>query len=133
MEIPMNPWECRREFRRIPVSHDHTVRFRLRGKLHEGVRIANLSAGGCFAILVPESTITIREGTILVDFTLEHSELPSTSIVAKIVRVVNGLAEITENDIGLGILFLSTSARFTDSVESYVTAHEAMLEKAEIS
>jgi c-di-GMP-binding flagellar brake protein YcgR len=105
----------------------------LAGKVHERVRIANLSAGGCFAILVPESITTIREGTILVDFTLEHSELPSTPIAAKIVRVVNGLAEITENDIGLGILFLSTSTKFTESVDSYVAAQEAMLEKAEIS
>jgi c-di-GMP-binding flagellar brake protein YcgR len=122
----MNSWECRREFRRIPVSHDHTVQFRLGGELLERVRIANLSAGGCFAILVPEHFTQVREGTILTDFTLEHRELPSTPIAAKVVRVVNGLAEITENDIGLGILFLSTSTKYTEWVDSYVTAYEAM-------
>ncbi len=117
----MNPWECRREFRRVPVGRDHTVRFRLAGRSLERVRIANLSAGGCFAILAGEPPVHVYEGAILVDFTLEHGELPSMPISAKVVRVVKGLAEITEHDIGLGILFLSTSAKFTERVDDYVT------------
>src|ERR1035438_9971794 len=133
METHMNPWECVREFRRIPVSHDHTVRFRLGGKVLERVPIANLSAGGCFAILVREHFTNFREGTILVDFTLEHSDLPSTPITAKVVRVVKGLTEITENDIGLGILFLSTSAKFTEWVDSYVATYNTLTGKTRAS
>jgi c-di-GMP-binding flagellar brake protein YcgR len=109
------------------------VRFCLGGTALERVRIANLSAGGCFAILVPEYFAQVREGSILVDFSLEHYGLPSTPITAKVVRVVNGLTEITENDIGLGILFLSTSTKFTERVDSYVTAYDAMTGRARAS
>jgi c-di-GMP-binding flagellar brake protein YcgR len=118
----VDPLEQRR-YRRISVGRDHTVRFRFRGQNLDSLPITSLSASGCFVILPGEFAEKVREGLLLVNFVLEHEDLPSSPICAQIVRVVTCLAEISTEDVGLGLLFLSTSDRFTEQVDTYVSAY----------
>jgi hypothetical protein len=107
------------------VGRDHTIRFRLRGHELDQLPITNLSASGCFAILPGDLASHVREGLLLMNVVLEHDDLPQTPICAKIVRVVPGLTEFSNEDVGVGLLFLSTSNQFTEWVDAYVSAYYA--------
>lgn len=116
-------WEKVRKYRRISVGEDHRIQFTLGDLDFTDIRITNLSAEGCFALIQGLYKNRVRVGTILNSLTLEHPDLPSTPITARIARIVPGLTEVTENDIGLGVQFLSTSEQFTQWVDAYVLAH----------
>ena len=124
-EVPggARKWDQVRKYRRISVGPDHTIRFSLGSLELTDVRITNLSAEGCFAVVQGTLGGLLREGVLLKDLCLGHEDLPSTRVLAKVVRVVRGLAELTDFDIGLGIQFLSTSEQFTQWVDAYVMAH----------
>jgi len=119
----MNPKESRRQFRRIAVGQEHTVRFRLLGHEFQRLPITNLSASGCFVLLSGALADRIREGLLLMDFVFEHEDLPKTPVCAQIVRVVPSLPQVTENDLGVGLYFLSTSRQFLEWVDAYVSAY----------
>ncbi len=116
-------WDKVRKYRRVSVGPDHTVQFVLGSLELTNVRITNLSAEGCFAVVQEEYGNLLRENTHLGNFQFEHVDLPSTKITAKVVRVLRGLSEIGENDIGLGIQFLTSSQQFTEWVDAYVMAY----------
>jgi len=116
-------WDQLRKYRRVAVGSDHTVQFSLGSLELTNVRITNLSAEGCFALVQEEYGNLLREGNHLSNFQFEHADLPSTRITAKVVRVIRGLSEVGENDIGLGIHFLSSSQQFTEWVDAYVMAY----------
>jgi hypothetical protein len=115
-------WERMRLYRRAPVGPDHTVRFAVRGQPFNSVRITNLSAQGCFAVMEHKLAHHLDEGTVLFDFALEHPRLPSTTLTAKIVRAVRHLSEISDDDLGMGVMFLAPPPRFIERVDSYVAA-----------
>lgn len=116
------PWEALRQHRRASVGPEHTISFVMGGNSFASVRISNLSAMGCFAVLERHWGILLFEGAILHDFRLDHPDLPSTLISSKIVRFVKNLTEISEDDVGLGIQFLSPPPRFIQWVDAYVSA-----------
>jgi len=121
-------WEKIRKYRRISVGDEHTIQFTLGDLDFSSIRITNLSAEGCFALIQGLYKNRVRTGTILNNLSLEHPDLPSTPITARIARIVPDLAEVTENDIGLGVQFLSTSEQFTQWVDAYVLAHYGLEE-----
>lgn len=106
--------------RRLAVGPDHTVQFTLGPQRLSRIRITNLSAGGCFALIPAEYGDFARVGGILGDFQFEHEDLPATPFTAKIIRISRGLSEVSDCDTGLGIQFLSTSQQFTEWVDAYV-------------
>ena len=114
--------EALRQHRRVSVGPEYTVHFQMGDQAFEAVRITNLSAQGCFAVLERQGSTLLYEGAILYDFYLNHDDLPGTRISAKIVRFVKNLTEISEDDVGLGIMFLSPPPSFTQWVDAYVAA-----------
>jgi hypothetical protein len=115
-------WERVRLHRRLPVGPEYTIQFTVGGNPYQHIRITNLSAQGCFAVMERRQGQRLYEGAILVDFALEHQDLPSTRVSAKVVRMVDPVAEVNDNDIGLGVKFLTSSSRFCEQIDSYVHA-----------
>lgn len=111
-----------RSYKRISVGPEHTIRFVLQGDEYKGIRIVNLSAEGCFAVLPEKLSTGIQEGALLHDFVLEHADLPSVVIDAKVIHIVRGLSEISARDIGFGINFTPPSQEFTEWINAYVMA-----------
>lgn len=119
---PVQDWATERRFRRISTGPDHTVCFRAGGLDFPSTRILNLSAQGCFAVLPSALGDQFTEGTILVDFRLEHADLPQTPFSSRVVRIVRGISELAPGDVGLGIHFLNNSPAFIEWIEAYVSA-----------
>lgn len=117
------PRSYARHYRRFSVGPEHTVQFTLGNREFKRIRITNLSADGCFALIYAEDANLFRVGTLLNDFRFEHDDLPSSPLTARVVRIVEGLSEVTDCDAGLGIHFLATSPQFTEWVNSYVICH----------
>lgn len=115
-------WEQVRLHRRVQVGPEYTIQFTAGGKEFRAVRITNISAQGCFAVMEHQRGRHLYEGAILVDFALEHRDLPGTRVSAKVVRMVDHLAEVSDNDIGLGVKFLTSSSRFCEQIDSYVNS-----------
>lgn len=115
-------WEKVRQHPRLEVGPEQTAAFAVGKMTFDGVRITNLSAKGCFLVIENQWGPLFYEGAILFDFRLEHADLPSIRISAKIMRVVRNLKQLSEDDLGLGVLFLSESRQFMDQVDEYVSA-----------
>ena len=116
-------WERVRQYRRISVGPDHTVQFSLAGKAFSNIRITNLSAQGCFVVIENNWGNLFNEGAILDGFALEHNDLPPNQILAKIVRVIPRLTEISEDDLGLGVMFLTQTPAYMEWIDAFVSAY----------
>jgi len=112
----------RRSKLRIVVGPEVTIRFRVKAFNYQGIRITNLSAGGCFATLPRAENHLFRQGTLLEAFHLEHADLPSEPIVAKVAYVLGGAGggrgglEL----IGLGIHFLSMTPATDEILKQFL-------------
>lgn len=111
-----------RAYRRIATGPEHTVRFRAGGRDFPAIRILNLSARGCLAVLPLAEGNGLGQDTLLLDFRLGHPDLPGRPFTARVARVVQGAEGIGPGDLGLGIQFLSHSQAFQDWIDAYVAA-----------
>jgi len=109
-----------RRYRRVPVGHDYTVRFSVNGEIHRHVPLTNLSAGGCFALVPKVLASNLHRGYLLMDFLLEHADLPKTSICSQVVHVIPQASKEGDERLGLGIAFLSTSPHFYATMDAHV-------------
>lgn len=95
----------RRHTPRVNLGPEHTLRFNAGGHAFQGVRIANLSEGGCF-ITVPRSDAAVfRTGARLEQLRFEGSGLPRAAMVGTVAFVMGasqGLAIV-----GVGVSFLN--------------------------
>lgn len=102
-----NPEE-RRHARRIVVGPDHCVRFLVRGHLFRDVRITNLSAGGCFALVHHRDGGLFRADTLLEQFAFQHPELAGDPFTARVTYVLGGAPGKEGLDVlGLGLQFVA--------------------------
>jgi len=111
---------CQRKYRRIPVGSDYTVGFRMNGVDLKNIPVSNLSAGGCLALLPKDLAVNIHHGYLLLDFMLEHKELPKTPFCSQVVHLSPGLSGPDGEAVGFGISFLSTSPNFYAWVDAYI-------------
>jgi hypothetical protein len=112
-----------RACRRIATGPEHTVRFRVRNREFPAIRILNLSAQGCLAVLPLAEGADLGVDTALADFRLGHPDLPGRPFAARVARVVHGGTEgIASGDVGLGIQFLTHSQAFRDWIDAFVAA-----------
>ena len=96
----------RRDAQRIVVGPDHTVRFLVRGHPFRGVRITNLSLGGCFAMVGARDAGLFPAGTLLEQFTFEHPALPQSPLTAEVRYCLGSEAGSAPMAVlGLGIMF----------------------------
>lgn len=115
-----------RRYRRIPVGEGHTVGFSFNGHALKHIPLANLSAGGCLALIPQDMVPHIRQGYLLLDFVLEHRELSGPPFCSRVVHVVQNPSKTPEGQIGLGISFLSTSPHFYERVDTYVSGQSTI-------
>lgn len=110
----------RRDARRIVVGPDHTIRFLVRGHPFQGVRITNLSPGGCFAMVGARDAGLFPAGTLLEQFAFEHPDLPHEPLTAEVRYCLgseSGDAPLAL--LGLGVMFRSLPT----GVETGIRAH----------
>lgn len=113
----------RRDNRRLFVGPDYAIRFSFKGRSFTGVRITNISAGGCFAVLPRDHETVFTEGGILDEFALEHSEMPHTPFFAQIRYVLGGaLGQSDMEYLGLGIAFMMTPEDVKSALSSLLEA-----------
>ena len=122
-------WDARRQYRRVRVGRDHVASFGVGGHYAEQVALVDLSAGGCFLLLPKTFSGRVREGAILVDFTLDHDALPALPVSGRVLRLVPDPPG-APGHIGLGVIFMSTSPRFTEWIDAYVEEVHAGIRSA---
>jgi c-di-GMP-binding flagellar brake protein YcgR len=118
----MDSGQDRRSKLRVVVGPDVTIRFSVRQVAYQGIRITNLSAGGCFATLPRSANHPFRQGSLLEAFRFEHPDLAGDPIVAKVAYVLGGggggrgAMEL----LGLGVHFSSMTPSMADLLAQYV-------------
>lgn len=112
----------RRDTRRIILGSDHTVRFSLGGHAYAGVRITNISCGGCFMAVGKRDERLFKKDAVLEQFTLEHRDLPGAPMTAQVVYAL-GAGSAGMDYIGIGIHFLSVPPENQRALEAFVVGH----------
>jgi hypothetical protein len=90
---------------RINLGPEHTLRFTAGGHAFQGIRLANLSEGGCFITISRSDAGVFRVGTLLEQLRFEGPGLPQeplTGIVAFAMGTSPGLAVV-----GVGVSFVT--------------------------
>lgn len=111
----------RRDSRRIIVGPEFTIRFVAKGRVFNNVRLTNLSAGGCFAVVGRGEASVFAQGTVLEQLALEHPELQADGITAEVRYVLGGAGPDSFFDFtGLGIQFVSLPDKSKASLQDFV-------------
>jgi c-di-GMP-binding flagellar brake protein YcgR len=112
----------RRDSRRIIVGPEYSIRFVVKGRVFNNVRLTNLSAGGCFAVVGRGDSAIFAQGTILEQLGLEHPDLEAEGITAEVRYVLGGAGPDSFFDFtGLGVQFVSVPATAKESLDAFVT------------
>jgi hypothetical protein len=119
----MNTFADRRDTRRIIIGPEFGISFKLKGHDYQDVRITNLSAGGCFAMIGARDSRLFERGVVLDELVLLHPELPKAPIIAAVSYVLGGRATADSMDmVGVGVQFLSMDADAQRSLETWIQA-----------
>lgn len=108
----------RRQAPRISLGPEHTVQFTAGGHAFQGIRISNLSEGGCFLAVPRSSAGVFRNGTLLEQFRLEGPGLPPdslTGVVAFAMGASPGLPVV-----GLGVRFVALPESIQGELRRFV-------------
>jgi c-di-GMP-binding flagellar brake protein YcgR len=116
----MNDPTNRRQFPRVNVSVDHTVRFRLGERSATGLTMINLSAGGCCIKVPAEEAEGLEKGTLVSMLYLVHPRIPSVPLQATICWLMGKQPGRTEGFILVGFEFINPSPKFQKTLNSYV-------------
>jgi len=116
----------RRDLRRVIVGPDHGISFTLRGHPYREIRISNLSAGGCFALVAHRDARLFERGAILEHMVLLHPELPKDPMIATVAYVLGSRpgAPVMEF-VGVGIQFLNIEPGAREALEAWIDASMA--------
>lgn len=116
----------RRDTSRILVGTGFTISFTLKGHLFRGVRITNLSVGGCFALVGARHAHCFMRGAALEDLALHHPDLPRDPIIATVAFVLGGRpgGDVTDM-MGVGLNFLCMEGSTRQALEAWVGAASA--------
>lgn len=110
----------RRRFPRVSLSGaEHRIRFQVQGSSVEGVRIVNLSAGGCGLEVPMVQAMGLEVGTVLEGFYVEHPEVPHLPLPATVVRVLGKVPGKTSGYVLVGVEFPD----LTPIVQGLLAAH----------
>ena len=114
----------RRAKLRIVVGPDVTIKFRVNQIPYQGVRITNLSSGGCFATLPRSDNHVFHQGSLLEAFQFENASLAGDPFLAKVAYVLGGQAGGRGGMplIGLGIHFVSMTPSMDEMLKQYIDA-----------
>lgn len=116
----------RRDTRRVIVGPEFGIAFTLKGHPYREVRITNLSAGGCFALVSARDARLFERGAVLEDLVLEHPELPKAPILATVSYVLGGRTGAQPLDlVGVGIQFLGMQEAARLGLDAWIDAASA--------
>jgi hypothetical protein len=119
----MRTYADRRTARRIIVGPEFGISFTLKGHAHQEVRITNLSAQGCFALLRPEKARLFERGAVLEHLVLLHPDLPKSPILAGVSYVLDSRSTTDALDmVGVGIQFLGMDDSASEALAAWVEA-----------
>ena len=97
----------RRDTRRVIVGPEFAISFQLKGHDYRDVRITNLSAGGCFALVGARDARLFERGSVLESLILLHPELPKAPILAGVSYVLGSRHGGDPLEmVGIGVQFL---------------------------
>lgn len=108
-----------RQFRRVFVGPEFTVSFVLDGQSFARIGLANISEGGCLALVPGERSKPFSIGVDLEEMTLHHELLPYQPIEAKVAYAF-GAGDL--DLVGVGIQFLSMKTSLRQSLRAFVEA-----------
>lgn len=108
-----------RQFRRVFVGPEFTLSFVLEGRSYSRIGLANISEGGCLALIPGDSSSGFETGTDLEELTLHHELLPYQPIEARVAYAF-GAGELEM--VGVGIQFLSMKPSLRHSLQAFVDA-----------
>lgn len=115
---------------RVATGPGFAISFTIKGHGFRGIRIMNLSVGGCFALLEARTARFFLPGAVLEDLVLHHPELPGGPIVATVAYVLGytpGGAPGWDgaDQVGMGLQFLAMDAPTRLALEAWVGAATA--------
>jgi len=125
----MNDQAHRKDIR-VATGPGFAISFTLNGHGFRDIRILNLSAGGCFALLDARKARFFLPGAVLEDLVLLHPALPKgplTAAVAYVLGYASTGADAGEgsDQAGLGLQFLAVDAPTRLALEAWVEASTA--------
>ena len=113
----------RRDTLRIIVGPEFGISFQLKGHDYRDVRITNLSAGGCFALVGARDARLFERGAVLENLTLRHPELPKAPIIAVVSYVLGGASMADPMEmVGIGIQFQGMDDKAQKALDAWVSA-----------
>jgi hypothetical protein len=119
----MSTYSDRRDTRRIIVGPEFGISFTLKGHAYQDVRLTNLSAGGCFALVGARDARLFERGAALENLVLMHPELPKTPIIAAVSYVLGGRTAADPMEmVGIGVQFLGMDDATQEALEIWVSA-----------
>jgi hypothetical protein len=122
----MSTFADRRDTRRVLLGPEFTISFTLKGHTYTGVRLTNLSVGGCFALVGARDARLFERSSVLENLVLLHPELPKAPIIAAVSYVLGGRPgnEALEF-VGVGIQFLGMDDEAQRTLGTWVEAATA--------
>ena len=119
----MSTFADRRDTLRIIVGPDFGIAFRRKGHDYRDVRITNLSAGGCFALVGARDARLFERGVVLDDLVLMHPELPKAPIIAAVSYVLGGPSTADPMEmVGIGVQFQDMDDAAQKALDAWVSA-----------
>ena len=112
----------RRDTRRIILGADATARFSLGGHAFQGIRITNISCGGCFLMVGKRDERLFKKDALLEQLVVEHPELPQAPVTGQVVYAL-GTGAGGMDFIGIGVHFISRSPEAAQGLNAFVVAH----------
>ncbi len=128
----MSTYADRRDTRRIIVGPEFGISFTLKGHAYKDVRITNISAGGCFALVGARDARLFERGAVLEGMVLLHPELPKSPIIAAVSYVLGGRPGADPLEmVGIGIQFLGVEDVAQEALRAWVDAATAAQQASE--
>ncbi len=122
----MSTFADRRDTLRIIVGPEFGISFQLKGHDYQDVRITNLSAGGCFALVGARDSRLFERGAVLDHLKLTHPELPKAPIIAAVSYVLGGASTADPMEmVGIGVQFLGMDDAAQKALDAWVSAANA--------
>jgi len=106
---------------RVITGPEFAISFTLKGHDFRGIRIMNLSVGGCFALVGARTARFFLPGATLDDLLVLHPELPLGPITASVAYVLGyGPGGQATDQVGMGLQFLSMDAPSRQALETWM-------------
>ncbi len=110
----------RRSTDRASLGPDYSLRFVVKGHAFQGVRLANLSRGGCF-ILVPRASVGLfPSGALLEQVRFDGEGLPDASLTGAVTYAFAPNARLAV--VGVGVHFVQLPPAVEAALADFVAA-----------